>query len=204
MKKLITILILIAAIMALAIVGYLLVFKDRPVIGSGKITSVDRQVIDAVESKEEVVLLALGIEGIHTAEYDGTNFFGLTIPGTERVKFLQYSFDGKLGLNGADVAIEASNEHTYRVVVPAFEFIGFDDPEFKAAIDKNGVLSWFSPELSETLIINEILSPDHQHEYVIKYDELLRAQATQFYTNIITSIDPEAIVNVEFSEDARQ
>src|SRR5690606_24848172 len=58
-------------------------------------TDDNSQVIQAIEGKEEVVLLSLGIQGIEKRESSQEWWLG-TIPGSERATYIQYRFYAKL------------------------------------------------------------------------------------------------------------
>ena len=60
-----------------------------------KVGTSDTQVIRSMERTKEVALLRLGITGIISQE-NKSHFFNMEIPGTERARFIQYTFDAKL------------------------------------------------------------------------------------------------------------
>lgn len=154
------------------------------------------QLIDSITREEQVVLLSLGIQGIKE-ESGSSKFFGLF---SERSKFLQYNFDAKLGIEGKDVVIEQTAEDEYLVSIPKFIFIGHYNPTFKLAAEKNGVLSWVTPKVDSIEMVNEILDPAAQDEYIVRYEATLQDQAKAFYNSIITSIDPGIVVTFEFHQ----
>lgn len=156
------------------------------------------QIVEAVTTEKQVVLLSLAIQGIDVVEQETAQFFGVTIPGTDRSSFMQYSFTAKLGLEGEPVTIAETGENAYLVTVPEFVFIGHDDAVFETAVEKNGVLSWATPEIDTTDMVNRILSSDAEAEYVSMHTDTLRAQAGSFYSQIILSIDPSATVEFEY------
>lgn len=157
------------------------------------------QIIQAMERKEQVVLLSLGIQGI--AEKTGnTRFFGVNIPGSERALFLQYTFNAKLGLEGKDVRIEQTGENDYLLTIPQFKFIGHDKESFRLIAENNGILSWITPEIDPVDMINNILSDEAQEQYVASNQEILQDQARAFYTSIIMSVDPAATVTLDFRQ----
>ena len=67
-------------------------------------TQQDTQVINAVTRIEQVALVSLAIEGI-TENRNKSELFGVDVPWSERISFIRYSFDAKLGLNGEDVTV---------------------------------------------------------------------------------------------------
>ena len=159
--------------------------------------SSNTQIINAIERKEQVVLLSLGIQGI-SERTAGSKFFGIDIPGSNRASFLQYNFNAKLGLEGKDVKIERTGDNQYRLLLPAFTFIGHDNVSFKLAAESNGVLSWATPQIDPVETINQILNDEAKNQYVTANQQVLTDQAKAFYTGIIQSVDPSAQVTFDF------
>lgn len=157
----------------------------------------DTRIINAIERKEQVVLLSLGIQGI-SERTAGSKFFGIDIPGSNRASFLQYNFNAKLGLEGKDVKIERAGANLYHLSVPAFTFIGHDGVSFKMAAENNGVLSWTTPPIDPVETINQILNDEAKSQYVTANQQILIDQAKSFYTGIIRSVDPSAEVTFDF------
>lgn len=199
MKKLPTMLVSLAVI-AVAAAAIIIALNGKNMFGS-EISSADKQVVLAVETKQEIVLVGLSIQGITQKSADG-NFFGLKIPGTERDIAIQYSFEGKLGFDGAQVKIEQRGDHAYTVVLPMFKFIAYGDPEFHTIAEQHGVISLFTPQIDKVAMINEVFGPELREEYLRKNDGLLREQAQAFYNGIISAIDPDADVKFRFYADA--
>lgn len=162
-------------------------------------TSRDSQVIQAVERTEEVALVSLGIQGI-TDEKRSSTIFGRNVPGTGETVFLQYEFAAKLGLDGAAVGIERTGSNGYRVSVPEFTFIGFDDPKFEEVVTDGGVLSFATPDIDKLKLVNKILGDGQKKEYLTKNQDVLEEQARAFYGRIITGIDPGAEVEYTFAK----
>jgi len=156
------------------------------------------QVINAIERKEQVVLLSLGIQGISERK-EGRQFLGVDIPGSARASFLQYNFNAKLGVEGEDVTIERTDDNTYRLSIPEFIFIGHDNVSFRMAAEDNGVLSWITPKIDTVDTINQILNDEAQARYVAEHREVLQDQATAFYSGIIRSVDPDAQVVLDLA-----
>lgn len=160
------------------------------------------QVIESIVREEQVVLLSLGIQGI-SEKNDKTTFLGLDIPGSKRASFVQYTFTAKLGIDGADVKITQTGEDSYLVIIPEFIFIGHDNETFKLAAEKNGAISFVTPEIDPVEVINTLLSDDAKDEYLDANAVTLQDQAQVFYESIITSIDPELSVRFEFRQGPR-
>jgi hypothetical protein len=158
------------------------------------------QVIHSITRQEQVVLLGLGIQGISQEKVPATRFLGVDVPGSERASFIQYTFNGKLGIDGKDVRIAQTGEGKYLVSIPKFVFIGHDDVSFKFVSEKNGALSWVTPEIDPVEMINDILDDEAQDEYINSNEAILKEQAATFYKSIIASIDPTIEVEFEFSD----
>lgn len=146
-----------------------------------------------------MVLLSLGIQGI-SEKTEKSTFLGVEVPGSDRATFMQYSFNAKLGIDGRDVRIVTVGEKKYRISIPEYTPIGHSDEDFRLVAENNGVLSFITPENDPVEMINSILSPDAQAEYVADNEEILREQVTCFYSSIITGIDPEIDITYDFSQ----
>jgi hypothetical protein len=157
----------------------------------------DSQVVQAIERTEEVSLLRLSIQGIMD-KTENREVFGQAIPGTAEKVFLQYNFDAKLGLDGAEVTVSKTGENAYLISVPEFSFIGYDEPTFEVAVEDGGPLSWATPDVDQVEMVNEILDGDEQDEYLASHEDLLRDQTKVFYDRLVTSIDPSASTTYEF------
>ncbi len=160
--------------------------------------SSDSQVINAVDRVEQVALVSLGIQGI-TESRSNSEVLGIKVPGSDRVTFIQYSFNGKLGIDGAGVTVTPTGEHMYRVTIPKFIFIGYDNLDFKVAAENNGVLSWVTEDIDTLDIVNDVLDENAQQQYLRANTDVLKDQSETFYRSIITSVDPDAVVEFTFS-----
>ena len=158
----------------------------------------DSQVIRAIERTQEISLLSLAVQGLKEKDASG-KFLGKSIPGTGKKVFLQYEFDAKLGLDGAKAKVERSGEHTYRIAVPAFKFIGYDKPTFKVAVEDGGVLGWTTPDIDKVALVNEILNDGARDTYLADNQQTLQDQTKVFYDGLIKSIDPAAVTAFEFT-----
>ena len=67
---------------------------------------------------------------------------------------------------------------------------------FKVAVEKNGVLSWVTPEIDTVEMTNQILNDETQQKYLDDNEEILREQAQAFYKGIVGAIDPD--IRLEF------
>ncbi|MDO5633816.1 MAG: hypothetical protein Q4G34_02925 [Micrococcus sp.] len=160
------------------------------------------QVIHSITREEQVVLLSLGIQGIAERNQD-TQLFGiegLRIPFSERATFVQYEFTAKLGIEGGDVGIERVDEERYRITIPEFQFIGHDNENFTVAATDGGVLRWITPKIDPVEMVNDVLSPDAQGEYVESNREILREQAENFYGGILRAVDENITAEYVFED----
>lgn len=167
----------------------------------GKPESTDTQVVRALQRTEEVSLLRLGITGIKSQETSG-HFFSMEIPGTDRAKFIQYTFDAKLGFEGKDAHILHQEGKIFTIEIPEFKFIGYDNPEYRVIVETNGAMSFGTPQIDTAEMINEILNDKTKQSYLEENIDLLKEQAKSFYTSIILSIDPEVKLNFVFADNS--
>ncbi|MCR2784155.1 MULTISPECIES: hypothetical protein [unclassified Microbacterium] len=160
------------------------------------------QMRQAITTEEQVVLVSLGIQGIEE-ESANSSFFGMEIPGSDRASFLRYEFTAKLGLEGADVDIEQTAENDFLISIPEFIFIGHefisdDGSPFKVVVQSNGALSWVTPEIDDTEMINRVLSDPVRLDYIHQNRALLQEQARTFYSGIVHGVDPSAELTFDF------
>ena len=158
----------------------------------------DSQVVQSVTRIQEVSLLSLHIEGVERLE-SNREILGVAIPASEKTTLIQYKFDAKIGIDGSQVKIEPTGPESFRVTIPEFIGIGFDDPVFEDALESNNALSWLAPEAVQTRMINNILSDENKQEYIRQNEAELKEQAEAFYSAIIASVDPEITVAFEFA-----
>lgn len=158
----------------------------------------DTQVVQSIKRTEEVSLLALGIQGI-TSEERCSTAFGKCVPGTTEKVYLQYTFTGKLGVDGSAVEVTESGADSYTISVPEFDFIGYSEPTFEVVVTDGGVLSAVTEDIDEAAMITKILSEDAQEKHLVDNKATLQEQAKVFYDNIIRSVAPEAKITYEFA-----
>ncbi|MBH0083720.1 hypothetical protein [Salinibacterium sp. SWN167] len=158
----------------------------------------DSQVIKFDTPMQEVALLSLHIEGIARDEGKG-EILGFAVPASEKTTLIQYKFDAKLGIDGSQVKIEPTGPGSFRVTIPEFISIGFDDPVFEDPIETNNVLSWLAPPAAQNRMINNILSDENKQKYITQSEAALKAQAQVFYSGIIKSVDPTITIDFEFA-----
>ena len=152
-------------------------------------------VVTAIERTEEVSLLSVGVQGITEAR-ESKEIFGITVPGSEKAKFIQHEFNLKLGIDGSEVSIEETGDNEFTLTIPRFIVIGHDELDVNTVVENNGILSFVSADISENEETERVLSDAALAEYVVKYDDLLRDQTEFFYSSIIRSIDPT--IDLEF------
>lgn len=160
--------------------------------------SKDSQVITAIERTQEVSLLSLAVQGLRSEKRD-REVFGRSVPGSGETVYIEYAFDAKLGLDGAQVDVQKTGEATYVVIVPDFRFIGYDEPTFKEALADGGVLSWITPDIDQLDMVNDILDDEAQQAYLEDQRTALQDQTEVFYDSLISGIDPAAETTYEFS-----
>lgn len=158
----------------------------------------DSQVIQSVTRLQEVALLSLHMEGILRHESNG-EIFGVAIPASEKTTLIQYQFDAKLGIDGAQVKIEPTGPKSYRLTIPQFIGIGFDKPTFEDPLESNNALGWLATPAVQTRMVNNILSDENKQKYISQNEAALKEQAKVFYTGLIASIDPGITVDFAFA-----
>ena len=136
----------------------------------------------------------------HREQQDNADVLGLGIPGTGRATFVRYSFSAKLGIDGEAVTVSQTGENAYRIGIPEFIVIGYDKPNFEIAVEDDGVLSWATPDIDTTEMINEVFADTAQKRYLEEHQDDLKDQAKVFYNSLITSIDPAAVTTFEFQD----
>lgn len=157
------------------------------------------QSLRSIAPAEEVVLMVLGVEGIDEKHQNGT-FLGIEIPGSGRALFMKYGFDAKLGIDGEAVEITQTGEKSFLITIPEFIVIGVADQHFELAVADNEVLSWTTPQISESEMINSIVSADFEQEYLEDNEETLKAQAKVFYSGIVQAVAPDVTLEFEFAQ----
>ena len=125
----------------------------------------DSQVVQSATRVQEVTLLSLHIEGVDRTESNQV-FFGVPVPASEKTTLIQYTFDAKLGIDGSQVKIEPTGPESFRVNMPQFLGIGFDNPMFEDLLESNNALSWLTPPGLQTRMINNILSDENRQEHI--------------------------------------
>jgi hypothetical protein len=159
----------------------------------------DSQVVQSVTRQQEVALLSLHIEGVTRKESNG-EILGVAIPWSDKTTLIQYKFDAKLGVDGSQVKIKPTGPKSFRVTIPQFIGIGYDNPVFKDPLESNNALSWLTPANVQTQMVNNVLSNENKQEYITKNQAALKEQAKVFYSGIIAGVAPDVAVEFEFPE----
>lgn len=60
--------------------------------------------------------------------------------------------------------------------------------------ENKGVLSWTTPDIDSTELINKILTTKAKNSYLKSNTSALNAQTKLYYGSIITGVDPKANV----------
>jgi hypothetical protein len=158
----------------------------------------DSQVVRAVTRVQEVALLSLHIEGVARHESNG-EILGVTVPESKKTTLIQYKFDAKLGIDGSQVKIEPTGPGSFRVSIPRFIGIGFDNPELEDPLESSDALSWLTPSAVQTRMMNNILSDENKQKYITQNEAALQEQAKSFYSGIIASVAPDITLDFEFA-----
>jgi len=189
---------LVALVIALAIGAGVAGVAIGRFLGASEERSV--QIVRSVKGEEQVILATAALSDIEPKR-SNQKFFGLfDIPFSDREVFIKYDFDTKLGIEGKDVSIRATGDKAYTITIPEFIFLGYDDPKFSVATESNGILSWVTPEVDKLAAIEELVSDDQVAEHIDGHRALLESQAVTFYTRIVTSIEPDAVLTFEFTD----
>lgn len=160
-------------------------------------TDKDSLTVKSLSKEKQIVLVNLGLSEILNEE-KSSQLFGKKIVGTSRKKFIQASFDAKLGLNGKDVDITKDGKNSYLITVPKFIFIGYSNPNFKLLDEHNGVFSSFTSDINESDMINKVLNGKSKKKYLTKYDDLLRQSTKEFYRGIVQNTNSDAKLSFKF------
>ena len=177
---------------------FFVVAKTYNIIGffQGKNASDERSQIytqiTRLEKVNESVFLDVGIQKVETIEKDKK------IPGTNISIPLSVKKAIKFGIKEG-IKIKKIAEHEYELTIPKYEVIGVevsDNPKDRYKLyDMSGQLLSGSTENIDTgEHVAKSLSNKEQEEYIKQYKNFITESAEHYYTNIVTSIDPEAKV----------
>lgn len=162
----------------------------------------DTQVLRSITREQQVILLTAGITEIKE-ERENQSFFDLfDIPGSERVLFVRYEVDAKFGIEGGDVEVTRTGDNAFRITVPEFVYLGYENPSFETATESNGILSWTTPAIDKFSFVEEELSEEAILTHIEGFRPVLEEQSRVFYTNVIRSIAPDASIEFKFAEQS--
>ncbi|MDQ1111900.1 hypothetical protein QE418_001348 [Microbacterium testaceum] len=164
----------------------------------------DTQVIRSIKGEEQVILLTAGMTDVKEEKADGLKLaIGdlqlFTLPGTERSLLVRYEYDAKFGIEGKDVDIQSTGNDSYLVKIPKFIYLGYANPVLSVAGEKNGALSWTTPEIDKSAVFEQILTDQVVNEHIDGFRPVLQEQAETFYTRIVHAIDPAIQLKFEFT-----
>lgn len=171
----------------------------------GAAESRDTQVIRSIKGEEQVILVTAGMTDVQEEREDGLKLaIGdldlFTLPGTERSILVRYEYDAKFGIEGKDVDIARSDDNKYVVTIPKFVYLGYANPDLSIANEKNGLLSWTTPEIDTAQVFEELLSEQAVEQHIDGFRPVLEQQATLFYSRIVAAIDPTITLEFRFTE----
>lgn len=181
---------------------FFVVAKTYNIIGflQGKNASDERSQIytqiTRLEKANELVFLNVGIQKVETIEKDkkipGTN---IKIPLSVKKAIIIFNYTAKLGIKKA-IKIEKIAEHEYELTIPKYEVIGINKSkeQYKLYSTSGELLSGATENIDTAEYYAKATSDKEQEVYLEQYKELITQSAEDYYTNIVTSIDPEAKV----------
>lgn len=171
----------------------------------GATESRDTQVIRSIKGEEQVILVTAGMTDVKEEREDGLNIaLGdwdlFTLPGSERSVLIRYEYDAKFGIEGKDVEIRQTSDNAYTVSIPEFIYLGYSNPDLSIANEKNGLLSWTTPEIATDDVFEELLTQPAVEAHIDGFRPLLEEQAETFYSKIVEAIDPAIELTFEFTD----
>lgn len=184
---------------------FFVVAKTYNIIGyfQGKNVSDERSQIytqiTRLEKVNESVFLNIGIQKVETIEKDkkipGTN---ISIPLSVKKAIIILNYTAKFGIKEG-VKVKKIAEHEYELIIPKYEVIGVKVPDnpkdqYKLYNTSGELLSGATENIDTGEHVAKSLSNKEQEAYLKQYKNLITESAEDYYTNIVTSIDPEAKV----------
>ncbi len=153
--------------------------------------------VQYIEKVNEVVFLNAGINKVESKETTSGFIW------SKKSVLLVLNYKAKFGIK-SPVSVEEKGDHEYIVSVPKFEVIGIelDDDEPYQLYDKSGELLSFTAEDIDTgEVVAEALSKERQEEFLDTYTDQIKESAENYYTTLLTSVDSEAKITLEFASD---
>lgn len=197
-----------AKIFLVLVVGALVAGATVAGVSVGKVLgaqeSRDTQVVRSITGEEQVILLTAGMTDVKEERSDGLKVaIGdlqlFTLPGSDRSTLVRYEYDAKFGIEGKDVGIEPGADNSYIVTIPKFISLGYSNPDLSIASEKNGALSWTTPEIDTSEVFEGILDDQALDAHIDGFRPALEEQAKTFYTRIVAAIDPTIRLEFRFS-----
>lgn len=194
---------LVVVILAVVAVAALVSFNIGKIFGATE--SRDTQVIRSIKGEEQVILVTAGMTDVQEEREDGLDFaIGdwdlFTLPGSERSVLVRYEYDAKFGIEGKDVEISQTGDNAYLITIPKFIYLGYANPDLSVADEKNGLLSWETPEIDTTEVFEELLSEQAVEQHIEGFRPVLEEQAKLFYSKIVHAIDPAITLDFQFTD----
>lgn len=186
-----------AIILVIALVAGLQVAGISPI--SGWSTSSDSRIVQSIETKQDIALLNVSVQGLKKVE-NGASFLKTRIPGSSQTFYLPYRYTANLGIDGEQVAIKKSGDKSYTISVPEFKVLGNSSPSFEKPVENGDLLSFLAENADQSKLTTEILSDESLSVHISENKELLRKQCETFYSNIIHAIDPEITLTFEYAD----
>lgn len=166
----------------------------------GATESRDTQVIRSITKEEQIILVSAGLTDVVEEQGDRFDVFGLfELPGSERTMLVRYEVDAKFGIEGKDVRIRKTGDSAYLISIPAITYLGYENPDLTVAKEENGILSWTTPEIDKSEVFERLLGEEAVATHIDGFRPVLEDQARTFYSSIITSIDPDVVLEFEFA-----
>lgn len=194
---------LVVVILAMIAAAALVSFNVGKILGATE--SRDTQVIRSIKGEEQVILVTAGMTDLQEEREDGLDFaIGdwdlFTLPGSERSVLVRYEYDAKFGIEGKDVEISQTGDNAYLITIPKFIYLGYANPDLSVADEKNGLLSWATPEIDTTEVFEELLSEQAVEQHIDGFRPVLEEQAKLFYSKIVHAIDPAITLEFQFTD----
>ena len=184
---------------------FFVVAKTYNIIGffQGKNASDERtQIYTQITRLEKVnqnVFLNAGIQRVELVEKDkkipGTN---ISIPLSIKRGVIILNYDVKFGIKEG-VKVKKIAEHEYELTIPKYQVLGIElskssKEQYKILAPSGELLSGATENIGTGEDVVKALSNKEQEVYLKEYKNLITESAEDYYTNIVTSIDPEAKV----------
>lgn len=153
--------------------------------------------ITRLEKVNESVFLTAGIQRVELVEKDkkipGTN---ISIPLSIKRGVMILNYDAKFGIKEG-IKIRKIAEHEYELTIPKYKVLGIElsknsKEQYKILVPSGELLSGATENIGTGEDVVKALSNKEQEEYLKQYKNLITESAENYYTNIVTSIDPEA------------